>query len=61
MGDKKKTKRLESEICAIIGNIRKDLKQIKNLTDGDGANGSVICEEARNGTRKLMMARKIGK
>jgi len=61
MANKKKTKRLEGEVCDLIDNIRKYLKQIKNLTDGEAANGSVICEEARNGARKLMMARKIGK
>jgi len=61
MSDKKKTKRLELEICAIIENIRKDLKKIKDLTDGEDAEKSVICDEARSGARKLMMARKIGK
>jgi len=61
MTDKKKKKHLESEICSIIDKIRKDLKQIKNLADSSDSNGSVLCEEARSGARKLMMARKIGK
>ena len=61
MTDKKKIKRLEAEICATIDKIRKELKVIKQLSNDDGAEGSIICEEARNGVRKLMMARKIGK
>jgi len=61
MSDKKLAKKTEDKICALIDNIRRDLKRIKTLAESNEAGGSVMCDEARNGARKLLMARKIAK
>lgn len=61
MDKKKQVKALEQNVITIIGSMKKELRQIKKLTDDPDAKDSVICEEARHGAKKLLMVRKIHK
>lgn len=58
---KKKEKALESEVTALIAQVRKELRKIKKLTEEDDAVESVVCQEARAGAKKLLMALKVAK
>lgn len=59
--NKVKTKALDAEVIEVIESIKRELRKIRKITDDPDSSESVICEEARIGAKKLLMARKIFK
>ncbi|MEE8393145.1 MAG: hypothetical protein V3R66_02275 [Rhodospirillales bacterium] len=54
-----KNNKTDKAVRKIIKRIRPDLKELMAITDDSDDSKSVLCETARSGARKLLMAKRI--
>lgn len=55
----KKSSDADKAVRKVLKHIKLDLKELMKVTDDSDKAKSVLCETARNGARKLLMAKRI--
>ncbi len=55
----KKSSDADKAVRKVLKRIKPDLKELMKATDDSDKAKSVLCETARNGARKLLMAKRI--
>ena len=55
----KKATKTDKAVRRILKRIKPDLKELMKATEDSGNDKSVLCETARDGARRLLMAKRI--